>query len=300
MGELESLIDENIPNDKLTIGSVYKDSMIGQPINYSANGQNDWIILGKDSSGNVLITTSKPITETQYTFRDDGVEGWIFYEDDINTICSVYSGTVQGQVVTARGITMEDINYAVGFVNPGPEFEEYTFGNEYNWDENKVNYWYPSKETEDYRVNPNEVNEDGTYPSETFVNDAYKYYYNQDDGKYYYFGMNTIDENEIELDDSHLARKENMKYIIGDVENGEVLNKYVVASRSVMVTGIAYFGYRVVWNGYVDDMEFMLCYSYADEIIDVDDSGVIPIRPVAVLPSGLEVEAQGDGTYRLK
>ena len=37
----------------LTIGSVYDDSMIGKKINYSSNGQSNWIIFGKDEKGNV-------------------------------------------------------------------------------------------------------------------------------------------------------------------------------------------------------------------------------------------------------
>ena len=299
LDKITGIIDGYLPSDKLTIGSVYQDSMIGQSINYSANGQNDWIILGKDSSGNVLITTPEPVTASTYTFRDDGVEGWILYEDDINAACSVYGGTIQNQAVTARGITMEDINYAVGFVNPGPEFEEYTFGNEYNWEENKVNYWYPSKDAENYRVNPNEANEDGTYPSETFVSDPYYYYFNPDDSKYYYYGLNV--EDEIELDDSHLTRKENMKYIIGDVENGEALDPYVVASRSVGVySDGASFYYAAVKEGDVNAGNYLLCFSDAEGIYDIDISRVAPVRPVVVLPSGLEVEEQSDGTYRLK
>ena len=303
LDKITGIIDGYLPSDKLTIGSVYQDSMIGQSINYSANGQIEWIILGKDSSGNVLITTPGPVTASTYTFRDDGVEGWALYEDDINAACSVYGGTIQNQAVTARGITMEDINYAVGFVNPGPEFEEYTFGNEYNWEENKVNYWYPSKDAENYRVNPNEANEDGTYPSETFVSDPYNYYFNPDDSKYYYDGLNV--EDDIELDDSHLTRKENMKYIIGDVENGEALDPYVVASRSVDVdSGSAGFYYAFVGDGTVraGSADYFLCSSYTGRIYDRDYSGVAPlaVRPVVVLPSGLEVKEQSDGTYRLK
>ena len=296
LDKVTGIIDGYLPSDKLTIGSVYQDSMIGQSINYSANGQNDWIILGKDSSGNVLITTPGPVTAATYTVREDGVEAWLFYEDDINTACSVYGGTVQNQAVTARGITMEDINYAVGFVNPGPEFEEYTFGNEYNWEENKVNYWYPSKDAENYRVNPNEANEDGTYPSETFANDAYVYGYTEENG-YVYEGVNGSGL----LDDSHLTRKENMKYIIGDVENGEALDPYVVASRSVAVySDSAYFYIAEVREGNVYANNDILCYSDADGINHTDATGSHTVRPAVVLPSGLEVEEQSDGTYRLK
>ena len=295
LDKVTEIIDGYLPSDKLTIGSVYQDSMIGQSINYSANGQNDWIILGKDSGGNVLITTSKPITETLYTPRENTMSSWLFYEEDINALCSAYSGTVQDQQVTARGITMEDINYAVGFVNQGPEFEEYTFGNEYNWEENKVNYSYLSREVEDYVVNPIEKQEDGTYPSSTFISNAYEYSYTSEG--YTYDGVNWSGS----LYDSHLTRKENMKYIMGDLENEEVLGPYAVASIMVEVNQERAYYYfctvDVVEVGY--GAQFCGCGEYG-RFSMLGEYEPLPVRPVAVLPSGLEVEAQGDGTYRLK
>lgn len=302
MGELEDWIDKygngedsGNENGKLTLADVYTDDMIGNPINYSANGQIDWIILGKDNSGNVLITTPGPVTEATYTFREDGVEGWVFYEDDINTACSVYSGTVQGQAVTARGITIEDINYAVGFVNPGSEFEEYTFGKENDFANKKVNYCYPSKDAKNYRVNPNEANEDGTYPSATFANDAYAYYVDAE-GKGFYEGTNGVGE----LDDSHLTRKENMKYIIGDKKT----EYYVIASRSVFLNNEeAQFNFAFVDSNMcaINNVGDGLCYSDANGIHYYDYGGdSFPVRPVVMLPSGLEVEKQSNGTYMLK
>ena len=45
----------------MTIGDIYDDSMIGQKVAYESNGQSNWIIFGKDESGNVLLTTETPI-----------------------------------------------------------------------------------------------------------------------------------------------------------------------------------------------------------------------------------------------
>ena len=44
-----------------TIGQIYSDEMIGEKMTYTANGQSEWIVFGKDESGNVLLTTKSPI-----------------------------------------------------------------------------------------------------------------------------------------------------------------------------------------------------------------------------------------------
>ena len=36
----------------MTIGDIYDDSMIGQKVTYTSNGQSDWIIFGKDEKEN--------------------------------------------------------------------------------------------------------------------------------------------------------------------------------------------------------------------------------------------------------
>ena len=94
----------------LTIGKKYDEGAIkiGDKITYSANGQSDWIVFGKDGDGNVLITTVAPV-ENGFNL-EGGVENWLNYEEDLKNACSVYGGTVQGKDVTSRSITMEDIN----------------------------------------------------------------------------------------------------------------------------------------------------------------------------------------------
>ena len=110
LDKVTEIIDGYLPSDKLTIGSVYQDSMIGQSINYSANGQNDWIILGKDSGGNVLITTSKPITETLYTPRENTMSSWLFYEEDINAqIKELQEKLKKSKEVSEKAAEVEDL-----------------------------------------------------------------------------------------------------------------------------------------------------------------------------------------------
>ena len=69
------------PSGNLTLGKVYTDDMIGQKITYSANGQSEWIIFGKDEAGNILITTKEPVANG-FTLQG-GVERWLNYEDEL-------------------------------------------------------------------------------------------------------------------------------------------------------------------------------------------------------------------------
>jgi len=140
---LMTMLDE-MDNGK-TLGDVYNDDMIGQKLTYEADGQNNWIVFGKDKNGNILITTAEPIADG---FELVGsAENWLSYEDDLHTACSVYGGTVQGTTVTSRSITMEDINYVTGFEEP--EFTTFSFGTTMNVDEHKINYYYPSEDAAD-------------------------------------------------------------------------------------------------------------------------------------------------------
>ena len=112
--------------DAITIGEIYDDSMIGQKVNYSSNGQSNWIIFGKDESGNVLLTTERPIpNEFELTV---GPESWLTYEEDLKQACSGYGGEIKGRTIEARSITMEDINYVTGFEVEELKFDTYTFG----------------------------------------------------------------------------------------------------------------------------------------------------------------------------
>ena len=121
------------------LGDVYTDDMIGQKITYSANGQNDWIVFGKDESGNILITTKEPVANG-FTLQG-GVEKWLTYEDDLRNACLVYGGKIQGKDVEARSITLDDINYVTGFEKPDLSSYRYTFGATPNEENRVVNYY---------------------------------------------------------------------------------------------------------------------------------------------------------------
>ena len=302
------------PSTALTIGSVYTDDMIGQSITYSANGCTEWIVLGPelDSSGNrtgnVLITSKDPI-EDGFTLNETA-KAWLYYDkkageegynelDDsdnplsIHKACSLYSGTIQGKTINARSITLQDINYAVGFTEP-TDFKTYTFGTESDFENQKVDYYYPSllgaNRTDSipkYFVKAGETLE-STIPSQNLKANRY-YYYNDGEG-YKYAYENTNGEDVA----ATLTKEENMQYVIG--ETGESF--YYVASRSVVVTSEGdFFFVANVYEGRVGSYDTILCFASSANTLDLGRSNAVPVRPVAILPSDIEVEEVTSGVY---
>ena len=334
--EVDMLTDEENPVDVITIGGITidfsvlgsagsktlgevygSDLKIGDKLTYSSNGQSSWIVFGKDTSGNILITTELPI-ENGFNLKG-GAEAWLKYESDtdtdseydLNQACSTYGETIQGTKVESRSIKMEDINYVAG-LKPKTvtvdgntyniqSFDTYTFGNDaYNTTNKIANSWYP--------VLSGGTGADGTgtgfwkQPSsenqETFDNNCYSYYCNWDDGKYYYNGAET-GGNDIEASTVGL-NTDNLKYIWGGNTEATCYKEYLVASRSVDIySGGALFNVANVGNSEVNADRYSLCFSYSSGGYDDDDIGSFGIRPVVVLPYTLLVKEQEGGTYDL-
>ncbi len=269
--------------DAITIGEIYEDSMIGQKVTYSSNGQSNWIIFGKDESGNVLLTTESPIADGFNLTA--GPKSWLTYEEDLKQACSGYGGTIREKAVTSRSITMEDINYVTGFTEP--DFgEPYTFGTVQNYAERKVNYYFPSTSGTDYWKKATSEAE-----AQTFENDWYAYGQVGEQLIYMYSGEPSGADAT-----SLIKNPDRLKYIFG--EDGSY--EYVVASRSVRVySGNAGFSVASVGYGVVntDDYFFRLCNSDSDGGIDNVDRGSQGIRPIVVLPSDIEVEENASGQW---
>ena len=270
-----------------TIGSKYDEGAIkiGDKITYSANGQNNWIVFGKDENENILLTTEVPV-ENGFNL-EGGVENWLNYEEDLKNACSVYGGTVQGKDVTSRSITMEDINRVTGFEKPDLSNYRYTFGKTYDYANKKVNYYYPSSSVSGYWQQPSATN---TWtPGEEF--DPYAYGYAE--GKFMYEtlaggGETTINE-------------ENFKYVVGEgYKEGTFFSPYVVASRSVDVgSGDANFFIASVRGGSVLSDYTNLCASDAEGGYGFAYSETVAVRPIVILPSDLQVEETSSGVYDL-
>ena len=275
-----------------TIGSKYDEGAIkiGDKITYSANGQNNWIVFGKDENENILLTTEVPV-ENGFNL-EGGVENWLNYEEDLKNACSVYGGTVQGKDVTSRSITMEDINRVTGFEKPDLSNYRYTFGKRYDYANKKVNYYYPSSSVSGYWQNPSEKE---WTPGEEL--DPYAYGYAS--GQYLYAGPDNDFEG-VPLETGKI-NEENFKYVVGEgYKEGTFMNPYVVASRSVDVdSGNAAFNIATVNEGIVNSSYNYLCSSGAEGGNDSDISGPVPVRPIVVLPSILQVEETSSGVYDL-
>ena len=275
----------NTPSQK-KLGDAYEENWIGKTIEYSANGVSNWIIIGQDkTTKNVLITTANPVGSI---IIGGSLEDWCDYESTLNTACSNYSGKIAGYDTTARSITLEDINNAVGFTVPeSVAIDEFTFGTNHGWnnttetwDSNEVNYYYPDETNKTWIVptssNPWKHN-----------NDAY-YYYNNN-GVYKFGSAKTnMDENEITLTSNNLRLPDNMRYILADN------NDYCVASRSIYIESeYANFNLAYVIDGKIGNDGGML-YSNASGGYDGEDSDPIAIRPVIILSSEIPFQAVKD------
>ena len=292
--------------------------MIGQELSYTANSSSGytgkWIVFGKDTSGNILITTELPI-DNVFTLKG-GAESWLKYESDtdttygLNYACSGYGGTVQGTPVSSRSIKMEDINYVAGLTSKTvtadgntyniQSFDTYTFGTTQDYANKKVNYWYP--------VSSGGTLADGTESGfwqkptagkeKNFLNNWYGYFCDWEDGQYKYWGADTNGNN---VDASTVGLNTNkLKYIWGGNTEDTCYHEYLVASRSVEVnSGYANFYVAIVGDSGVSTRDYDLCYSNSSSANDNDDFGSYGVRPVVALPSSLLVEDQGNETYDL-
>ena len=273
--------------DAITIGEIYNDSMIGQKVTYSSNGQSNWIIFGKDESGNVLLTTESPIANGFNLYGS--AEKWLSYENDLKQACSGYGGEIQGKTVTSRSITMEDINYVTGFNVDSLNFDTYTFGPDPgDYANKKVNYYFPSTSGTDYWKKATSEEE-----AQTFENDWYMYGRMGEQLIYTYSGA--LDG----ADATSLIRNpDNLKYIIGDDGSYE----YLVASRSVNVdSSSTNFYVAGVGNGGAGTGRYVLCFSHSGGgYVYEGGNGSLSIRPIVVLPSDIEVKENASGQGRVK
>ncbi len=273
------------PGEKTTLGEVYTDDMIGQKITYTANGQSEWIVFGKDEAGNVLITTKEPVAanhEVKCT-----VEEWLDYEEKLNAACGGYGSTIQGKKVNSRSITMKDINYVSGVEEP--EWYGYTFGTEKDYANKKVDFFYPKKGvTTTYNgteyVNWMKATNEGEQA--VFKNDAYYYGYNEGS-----LISSTGDTTKV-LNMTGI-REDKLKYIWGTEENVYI---YWVASRAVIVYSYgASFYVAEVYGRHVDTKR-ILCDSYDNCAEGTLGSYSFGVRPIVVLPSDIQV-SQANGLY---
>lgn len=276
----------------LTIGKVYKDEMIGQKLTYSSNGQSNWIVFGKDKSGNILLTTESPILtySPEYTAK-----GYLEYKDYLNNTCSSYGSTMQGKEINARSITLNDINYVTGFNEPS--FDTYTFTTAENADyaNKKVNLYYPSLDAKDDTSTPYLKKAMNTSEEEEFSFNKYSYRYDKTNDKYILSVNgpgNTIDTSK------NLLRYDNMKYVCGEDFN---FNYYVADYSAIIPSNdFAQFFGACVMGSSVSSNSGAFCSTNSSGGNSGGGPQGFALRPIVILPSSIEVKELSSGVYDIK
>lgn len=249
----------------------------------------EWIILGEDEDGSIMLTTSKPIKDVfalNYT-----AQAWLSYENDLNKACAGYGGTIQGQTIQSRSMTLKDVNRVTGFVEPS--FNTYTFTNEATNDyvNKRVNYWHPDTNgtatSSDGTGNPNYWSKNET----TYKCDAYEYYIDTGSNtvKYRYEGNDWKSET---YTDSTLK---NTNIIFVESLDYRYAYEYGLAFRSVNVNATsAYFHIAFVYADSMVGDNFYLCDADSDSFDgEAGNPHTMSIRPIINLPSNIKVEEIG-------
>lgn len=85
------------------------------------------ILYANDSTGEVLLTTTEPVNDGIYL---KGIKGYLNGASELNKICEeLYSNEELG--ITARSITITDLNKAFGVTNPASVYKDYGVGYAY-------------------------------------------------------------------------------------------------------------------------------------------------------------------------
>ena len=285
-------------DEVLTIGSEYDKGniKIGDKLTYSANGQTDWIVFGKDESGNVLLASETPVGSYEPTYD---VQHWLTWEDDLDAECDDYGTTLQGKTIKARSIRIEDINRVVGFTEP--EFKTYKFTTDAEGNgqfaNGKVKYYYPSLDAAGnaypyfQKATVTTMTATGIdIPAKEFDFNAYSYRNDLSSNKYKFVWYPNGNERTDEIDlNTNLLKVDNMKYAVGEVSS--YMNPYFIASRSVrFANNGAAFGISYVDRGIVNCDNTCMGSSGATGGFSGGGPSGYKLRPIAVLPPDIQVE----------
>ena len=287
----------DVPN-ALTVGEAYDNQLIkiGDPFTYTADTQTEWIVFGKDENGDVLLTTSTPVEDNKFTLIYNA-QHWLSYETDLHTHCAnLYSNVSKG--ITARSITIEDINRVTGYTEP--PLTPITFGT----GEGEYNYYYPTNATANAGTKPywkkptgaaektftsNEIHAVYGYNNSNVTNENLKYVFGESSG-----GTNSGSGS----GSSGGASSGSGSGDYSGVTNG--LFNYILATRSIVINPyMLLYDCGSVGSGAVNSDGYSLCNAANSFATDHNNTVTQPIRPIVVLPSDIGVVEGVDGLYAL-
>ena len=299
----------DVPN-ALTVGEAYDNQLIkiGDPFTYTADTQTEWIVFGKDENGDVLLTTATPVEDNKFTLIYN-VQHWLSYETDLHTHCAnLYSNVSKG--ITARSITIEDINRVTGYTEP--PLTPITFGT----GEGEYNYYYPTTATANAGTKPywkkptgaaektftsNEIHAAYFYNNSDVTNTNSKYVFGESSGETNYGSGSGASSGSGSGASSGSGSGASSGSGSGDysgVTNG--LFHYLLATRSIIINPyMLLYDCGSVGSGAVNSYGRSLCNAANSFATDFNVSETRPIRPIVVLPSDIGVVEGVDGLYAL-
>ena len=246
------------------------------PQTFTSNDNIKWRVLSKENNEVVLISEEPLQTDDNKEFYLNGAIGYLYAEEELNKICSIYGHGVGantsktfsyevGDVVEgvekraytesgARSITVEDVNKICG-VTPSTELNG-EYGKEYT-----KSIYYPTRTTE-------------TGYSTSAASRKYKNTY------YSYTGSAKISttSNEYKMLFRNVADTDNIFYCLA--------SRYVESTSSG-----SKFYVRCVQSGEVLSPWLACGYSYGDKFTE-NDAIVFGVRPVVYLKSNIKTSGK--------
>ena len=291
----------DVPN-ALTVGEAYDNQLIkiGDPFTYTADTQTEWIVFGKDENGDVLLTTATPVEDNKFTLIYNA-QHWLSYETDLHTHCAnLYSNVSKG--ITARSITIEDINRVTGYTEP--PLTPITFGT----GEGEYNYYYPTTATANAGTKPYWKKPIGAAEKTFTSNEIHAVYsYNSLDvtntNSKYVFGESLGETNSGSGSGASSGSGSGASSGCGSRDYSGVTNglfHYILATRGILIDPyMLNYIYGSVNSGTVSSWCNAFCCASGSFTTDYNTSETRPVRPIVVLPSDIGVVKGVDGLYAL-
>ena len=279
---------------------------------------NGWRVLGVDeTTGELLIISADPVkTNTNTDFYIQGIAGWLYGEQELNKVCSVF-GSGYG-ATGARSVNIDDINKITGY-NPNNvgkyDPEQNGTGTKYKVGQvteygNKVTYTWTSTANQISWKGSN--NKNGTGSNTDYEKYGFNWYDIESktwknsmqntttpteiatltSNDYYYYPSSLYTSTE--TGDGLKTTSEEYKTLFMNKAESKV-NYWLASSVVYTCSDYALLGMRRVRSAGGVDSRYLYC-SYGDLGYDMSHG----VRPVVSLKSDIQLKEEANGIYDLK